>query len=67
MQTSERRSVSDNLRKYDCLAKDDSYIEVVEWSNGEGWDITLDDKVISLTWGQLDAIDYLIKVLQYNK
>ena len=67
MQTSERRSVSDNLRKYDYLAKDDSYIEVVEWSNGEGWDITLDDKVISLTWGQLDAIDYLIKVLQYNK
>ena len=67
METSERRSVSDILHKYDHLAKENSYIEVTEWSNGEGWDITLDDKVISLTWGQLDAIDYLIKVLQYNK
>lgn len=67
MEISERKSVSDNLRKYDYLAKDDDYIEVTEWGNGEGWDITLNEQVISLTWGQLDAIDYLTKHLQYNK
>ena len=67
MEILERKSISDKLRKYDYLAKDDDYIEVTEWGNGEGWDITLNEQVISLTWGQLDAIDYLIKHLQYNK
>lgn len=67
MEILERKSISDNLRKYDHLAKDNDYIEVTEWSNGEGWDITLNEQVISLTWGQLDAIDYLIKHLQYSK
>lgn len=67
MEILERKSISDKLRKYDYLAKEDDYIEVTEWSNGEGWDITLNEQVISLTWGQLDAIDYLIKHLQYNK
>lgn len=67
MEILERKSISDKLRKYDHLAKDSDYIEVTEWGNGEGWDITLNEQVISLTWGQLDAIDYLIKHLQYNK
>jgi hypothetical protein len=67
MEILERKSISDKLRKYDYLAKEDDYIEVTEWGNGEGWDITLNEQVISLTWGQLDAIDYLIKHLQYNK
>lgn len=67
MEILERKSISDKLRKYDYLAKNDDYIEVTEWGNGEGWDITLNEQVISLTWGQLDAIDYLIKHLQYNK
>jgi hypothetical protein len=67
MEILERKSISDKLRKYDYLAKEDDFIEVTEWGNGEGWDITLNEQVISLTWGQLDAIDYLIKHLQYNK
>jgi hypothetical protein len=67
MEILERKSISDKLRKYDHLAKEDDFIEITEWGNGEGWDITLNEQVISLTWGQLDAIDYLIKHLQYNK
>lgn len=67
MEILERKSISDKLRKYDYLAKEDDFIEVTEWGNGEGWDITLNEQVISLTWGQLDAIDYLIKHLQYSK
>lgn len=63
----QRKSISDNLRKYDHLAKDNSFVEVTEWVNGEGWDITFDDTVISLTWGQLDAIKYLTLALQYQK
>ena len=62
-----RKSINDNLRKYDYLAKENSFIEVTEWGNGEGFDITIDDKVISLTYGQLDAIQYLTLALQYQK
>lgn len=67
MEILERKSISDQLHKYDHLAKEDDFIEVTEWGNGEGWDITLNEQVISLTWGQLDTIDYLIKHLQYSK
>ena len=63
----QRKSINDNLRKYDHLAKENSFIEITEWSNGEGWDITIDDRMLSLTWGQLDAIQYLTLALQYQK
>lgn len=63
----QRKSVNDSLYKYDILAKEDSYIEVTEWNNGEGWDITIDNKLISLTYGELEAINHLINLLQYNK
>lgn len=63
----QRKSISDNLSKYDHLAKGNSFVEVTEWVNGEGWDITFDDTVISLTCGQLDAIKYLTLALQYQK
>lgn len=62
-----RKSVSDKLTKYDYLAKDDDFIEVTEWTNGEGYDIAINEKIISLTSGQLDAINYLTKSLEYSK
>lgn len=65
---SERTSVKDDLRKYDHLANKDSIIQVTQWANGEGWDISIDDEpVISLTWGQLDAINYLTNTIQFQK
>lgn len=67
MEIKERKSVNDKLKKYDHLAKDSDFIEVTEWTNGEGWDISINDNIISLTWGQLEAINYLIKVLSYEK
>ena len=60
------KCVSDDLRKYDVCAKEHDFVQVCEWSNGNGWDISFNDKVISLTFGQLDAINYLIKVLEYD-
>lgn len=63
---SQRKCITDNLRKYDYLAKESSFIELTEWTNGEGFDIDIDDeKHFSLTYGQLDAINYLIKTLEY--
>ncbi len=68
MEFNARTSVKDDLRKYDHLANKDSIIQVTQWANGEGWDISIDDEpVISLTWGQLDAINYLTNTIQYQK
>ena len=67
MEIYERKAVSDELKKYDHLAKDMDFIEVTEWTNGEGWDIWLNDRLMSLTYGQLEAINYLVKTLDYNK
>lgn len=61
------KSITDKLNKYDYLAKDSNEIIVTEWSGGEGWDISLNDKLFSLTHGELEAINYLTKTLEYDK
>ena len=66
MESNKRKSVHDDLNIYDYLAKKSDFIEVTEWTNKEGWDIAINDKIISLTEGQLNAINYLIKYLDYH-
>ena len=66
MEFNSRKSISDKLKKYDYLAKDNDFIEVIEWTNGEGYDIIINDKIISLTRGQIDAINYLVGSLEYK-
>lgn len=66
MESNKRKSVHDDLNIYDFLAKENDFIEVTEWTNKEGWDITINDKIISLTEGQLNAINYLTKYLDYH-
>ena len=61
-----KKSVSENLDKFSPIFKKTDFIEVTEWTNGEGWDITINDRVIPLTRGELDAIDYLTKGLDYD-
>ena len=44
----------------------DGYVEITEWSNGDGWDIELDTdnslgkRFVSLTWSELDALNELL-------
>ena len=61
------KAISDDLRKYDYLAKENDFIEVSEWNNGEGWNISINDNTFQLTMGQLDAINYLTKTLEYDR
>lgn len=64
----QRKAIMDYLIKYDYLAKDDDYIEITEWENGEGYDISIKDKnVFSLTLGEIEAINFLIKKMDYDK
>lgn len=66
METNKLKSVNDKLNKYNPLAKDDDYITVTEWVNGEGWDIDLNGKLIQLGFEELKAINYLTDVLTYE-
>lgn len=66
MKISERKSVNCDLKIFDGFAKDSDFIEVTEWTNGEGWDITISDKSFSLTYNELEAIVYLTKYLTIN-
>lgn len=61
-----KKSVSDDLKKYDYLSKEDDFIEVTEWINGEGISITINTTTFELTFGQLDAINYLSQALKYE-
>lgn len=60
------KEISVPLKPFDYLAKNDAYVHIVEWSNGEGWTISFDDKSFDLSIGQLEAINYLTKTLEYN-
>jgi len=63
MEIKNRQSVFADLTKFCHLAQDDDFIEVTEWVNGEGVDITFKNGVIQLTYGQLTAIECLVRVL----
>lgn len=70
---SDRKSATANLKDF-CLfsmgdrASHDHFIEVTEWSNFEGYDITIEDfngrKSISITKGQLEALEKCVGKLR---
>jgi len=51
-----RKSISAELRQFCYFAKEFDDIEVTEWTNGEGYDIDFENKHLSLTSGQIQAI-----------
>lgn len=73
MEQTTRQTIIEDLHKYDYLInKDDkAFIEVTEWVNGEGIDISIErdneSKLFSLTYGELDAINYLTQTMKYNE
>ena len=54
------------LKPFDVIAKDDAFIEVVMWHNGEGFDVHLNsygEQTFRLTWGEYKAMKELVKEL----
>ena len=49
------------------LVDSKDYITITEWANGEGWDISIGDRLFNLNWDELAAINYLTAFLQYDK
>lgn len=57
-----RKAIFAQLKDYCHLAKKDSFMEVTEWKNGEGWDISIDNKQFSLTHGELQLLIILTSI-----
>ena len=64
IEVSNRRAVFGELKDYCMHSGEHDYMEVTEWSNGEGYDICIDRKSggekFSLTHGEADLLQVLI-------
>lgn len=72
MEIIKRKSINDKLKKYTYSSDENDVIEITEWTNGDGIDIAIDmmtgnNRMYTLSYDELDAIDYLVKSMKYNK
>lgn len=58
-----RKSVFTELINFCHLSKPHDFLEVTNWHNGEGFDVTINDVTTQLTWGQFKALKKLLKEL----
>jgi len=61
-----RTALSADLNDFCLFAKENDFIELTEWTNGDGFDIVISshgDKSFSMSRGQFDAIKALVKQL----
>ena len=62
----QRKSIFSEIDDYCHLSKESDFIEVTEWSNGDGFDINIysgGDKTIPITNGQWDLLKKMVKQL----
>lgn len=43
------------------------YLQITEYSNGEGYVVDLNGKTINLSWDDIDIINYAILKIRYAK
>ena len=64
VKTYTRKAKMTELKPYCHHADDNDFIEVTEWENGEGFDVTLStkssDEKFTLTWGQFEALQAVV-------
>jgi hypothetical protein len=64
IEVSKRRAVFAELKPYCTHSGKHDYMEVTEWSNGEGYDIVIDRKrgleKFSLTYGEWELLQVLM-------
>ena len=66
MEMTKVSQITDNLKKYTYSGKESDYITLTEWANGEGYDIDINGKLLSLSVDELEAINYLTLALRYR-
>lgn len=68
MKTNNRKSVYEDLSKFSIFADEHDFIEVTEWTNGEGVDVNIEDKSgsrkISLLYDEIEAIVTMSNIIK---
>ncbi len=67
MEITKVNQITDSLKKYTYSGKESDYVTLTEWANGEGYDIDINGKLITLSDSELDAINYLVLVMRFEK
>lgn len=65
-----RKTVFAELEQFDYMSKENDFIEITKWTNGEGFDIEINSsnqQVFQLTFGQFDAIKSLLNELENHE
>ena len=65
-----RESVFASLKQFDHLSKDSHFIEITEWTNGEGFDLTIESfnsVHVPISYGQFNAMKKLVKELEKSE
>lgn len=70
MKRDTRPTVYEDLKVFSVFADDHDYIEVTEWTNGEGIDVNIEDKSgsrkISLLYDELEGIVTMANIIRNN-
>lgn len=62
IKTYSRPAKFSELKGHCPFAKDGDYVEITEWWNGEGFDVSIsEEKTISLTWGEWELIQKMVE------
>lgn len=56
MKEYQRKAKMVELKKYCLHAKEHDFMEVTEWYNGEGFDVSINQRHFSLSWGEYEAL-----------
>ena len=65
-ETYKRRAIFAKLKPHCTFARDNDFIEVTEWYNGEGVTVNIESlnaQTFNLTWGEFDVIKKIMKKL----
>lgn len=65
-----RKSVFSEIGEYCYLSKEHDYIEITEWTNGDGFDVdlsSLGEQRIAITYGQFKLLKHLVKQLEKSR
>ena len=60
IETYTRKAKFAELKPYDPFADIGDFMEVCEWHNGEGFDVTINNRVVSFTLGQWECLQVLV-------
>ena len=64
IEQSKRKAVFSEIKGYCIHAGENDYMEVTQWSNGEGVDINISrrncDEKFTLTWGEFELLQVLM-------